>query len=78
MARFGVVLSVLLVVGPKRKKKRRRRRAGEGEKKVRKKTELEGRRKVEEERLNRRDKPLEVVLGEPSNLIGCHLLQMGF
>lgn len=75
MARFGVVLSVLLMVGPKRKKKRR---AGEGEKKVRKKTELEGRRKVEEERLIRRYKPLEVVWGEPSNLIGCHLLQMGF
>lgn len=76
MAHFGVVLSVLLMVGPKRKK--RRRRAGEGEKKVRKKTELEGRRKVEEERLIRRYKPLEVVWGEPSNLIGCHLLQMGF
>lgn len=75
MAHFGVVLSVLLMVGPKRKKKRRR---AEGEKKVRKKTELEGRRKVEEERLIRRYKPLEVVWGEPSNLIGCHLLQMGF
>lgn len=43
MAHFGVVLSVLLMVGPKRKKKRRR--AGEGEKKSKKEDRVGGKAK---------------------------------
>lgn len=55
MARFGVVLSVLLMVGPKRKKKEEKEEGGRGREKSKKEDRVgekakSGRRAIKQER----------------------------